>query len=450
MTVAFLLLRHEEVERVGQRLLTQARDPDRAAEMTWLVGYTLMRTGRHAEASATVREALGGPRLKEPWTARLTALDGLLQLILGLPDGESVLDDALAVAERSGDALAIGYAMHALAMLSLTRGDTTGKLEWANRGLAVLGDDAQASDLRLMLISNRTDALSGLDRQAESIEAAREGLALAEQAGTPRLSTARFAVAHHHFVVGQWDDALTELEPALDLPGPDYLALSIHGVIALIAAHRADWETAEAHLSGLPGRSGLSRAALANVHYLVLAQALVAERVGGYRAAAEILTMAIDPETKDAMSGRGWLLPVLARSAFELADEATLAAAAEAAQESAERGRFPLTTAVADQCRGLLTGDPGPVLAAADYFSGAGRVLYQGLALEDAAVLAARRGDLAAARRALGAARGGVRDAGCSLGYRSGGRAVAAVRGAASSAAAGGAAGVGVGCADAD
>ena len=59
VTVAFLLLRHDEVERVGLRLLTQARDPDRAAEMTWMVGYTLMRTGRPAEASVTVREALG-------------------------------------------------------------------------------------------------------------------------------------------------------------------------------------------------------------------------------------------------------------------------------------------------------------------------------------------------------------------------------------------------------
>src|SRR6202050_1719901 len=60
--------------------------------------------------------------------------------------------------------------------------------------------------------------------------------------------------------------------------------------------------------------------------------------------------------------------------------------------------------AIADQCRGLLTGDPGPVPAAAEYFGGAGRVLERGAALEDAAVLAARRGDLAAARRGLAGA----------------------------------------------
>jgi len=60
--------------------------------------------------------------------------------------------------------------------------------------------------------------------------------------------------------------------------------------------------------------------------------------------------------------------------------------------------------AIADHCRGLVTGDPGPVLAAAGYFETAGRVRERGAALEDAAVLAARRGELAVARRALASA----------------------------------------------
>ena len=63
-----------------------------------------------------------------------------------------------------------------------------------------------------------------------------------------------------------------------------------------------------------------------------------------------------------------------------------------------------MTTAIADQCRGLMTSDPGPMLSAAGYFGASGRVLDHGLALEDAAVLTARRGDLAAARQALAAA----------------------------------------------
>ena len=404
VTVAFLLLRHDEVERVGRRLLTVTRDPDRVAEMTWMVGYTLLRTGRRAEASVTVRGALGRAGLGEMWTARLTALDALLQIVLGVPGGEGVLHDALAVAERSGDALAIGYALHALAVQSDRQRDTSAMLELVSRGLAVLGDDPRTSDLRLVLHAHRVTALSILDRSVEAIEAGREALVLAERVGTPRLANTRFALAEQYFVVGEWDDALAEIAPAVGLPGPDYLPLMIRALMALIAAHRADWETADAHLSGMPGRSGARGIELPNAHYLLLAQALVAERAGRYRDAAEILAIAIDPDVAEVMPELPFLLTALARTAVALADEATLAAAAEAAQREAEQEQLPLKIAIADQCRGLLAGDPGPVLLAADYFGASGRVLERGLALEDAAVLAARRGDLAAARRVLAAA----------------------------------------------
>ena len=363
MTVAFLLLRHDEVERVGRRLLTEARDPDRAAEMTWMVGYTFMRTGRVAEASATVREALARVGLGEVWTARLTALDALLQLVQGLPDGDaSMLDDALVVAQRSGDALAIGYALHVLSLYSGTQRDILGMLERVSRGLAVLGDDAQTSDLRLLMYAHRVGGLSVLDRSAEAIDAGREALVLAERAGTPRLANTRFSLGEQYFVVGQWDDALIEIDPAVGLPGPDYLPIMIHGLMALIAAHRADWETADAHLSGMPDWSGIGGVALPNVHYLLMAQALRAERAGRYRDAAEILAIAIDPELAEAMTERSLLLPALARTAVALADQATLAAAAEAAQQEAEHDQLPLKIAIADLCRGLRSSDPGPVL----------------------------------------------------------------------------------------
>jgi DNA-binding CsgD family transcriptional regulator/tetratricopeptide (TPR) repeat protein len=405
VTVAFLLHRHDEVERVGERLLTTARDPDRVAEVTWLVGYTLMRTGRAAEASLTVQAALSRAGLGQAWTARLTALSALIQLALGLPDeGMSVFDDALAVAERSGDRLAIGYSLHAMSIGSLIRRDVVGLLDLTSRGLGVIGGDPEATDLRLVMLANRVSALGELDRRAEAVETAREALLLAEQADTPRLAHARSGLAEQYFCFGQWDDALAEVEPIVGLPGPNYLPMVVHGLIALIAAHRQDWKTAEDHLSGESDQQAVGLAAAANVHYVLLGRALLAERAGGYGEVAGILSVAVDPVLAPEMAWRYILLPTLARAALELADETMLAAAAAAAQQDAERGQLPVRTAVADQCRGLLTGDPGPVLAAADYFGGAGRLLEHGLALEDAAVLAARRGDLAAARHAVAAA----------------------------------------------
>jgi DNA-binding CsgD family transcriptional regulator len=405
VTVAFLLLRHGEVERVGRRLLTSARDPDRGAEMAWLVGYTLMRTGRAAEASLTVKGALSRAGLSATWTARLTAVNALIQLVLGPRDQDaSFFDDALSVAERSGDALAIGYSLHAQSLRSIIRRDLPGTLDQTSRGLAVLGDDPRAVDVRLLMLANRVSALGELDRQAEAIETAREALVLAEQAGTPRLATIRSALADQYFSLGQWDDALAEIDPAVGLPGPNYLPMLVHGLIAVIAAHRGDWETAEDHLSGLPGRSGIPAAAVANAHHALMARALLAERTGDYGEVVAILSVAIEWDAAQAMTGRLSLLPVLARAALELADEATLAAAAAVAQQEAERGQLPVSTAIADQCRGLMAGDPDPVMVAADYFGAVGRMHDHGLALEDAAALAARRGDLVLARSALAAA----------------------------------------------
>jgi DNA-binding CsgD family transcriptional regulator len=116
------------------------------------------------------------------------------------------------------------------------------------------------------------------------------------------------------------------------------------------------------------------------------------------------LSFALDPEVASAMPGRYALLADLARLAFQLDDLALTTATAAAAEEEAEKGQVPMKAAIADQCRGLVTGDPGPVLAAAGYFETAARVRHHGAALEDAAVLAARRGEVTTARRALAGA----------------------------------------------
>src|SRR4029077_16125330 len=138
-------------------------------------GYTLMRTGRGPEASLTIRGALSRAGLSEAWTARLTALSALIEGALRNPDeGASVFDNALAVAEGSGDRLAIGYSLHVMSIRSLMRRDMAGVLDLTSRGLAVIGGDPEASDLRLVMLANRVVVLGELDRQAEAIEIARE------------------------------------------------------------------------------------------------------------------------------------------------------------------------------------------------------------------------------------------------------------------------------------
>jgi DNA-binding CsgD family transcriptional regulator len=407
VTVAFLLLRHDEVEQAGGRLLAGARDHDRAAEMAWLVGYTLLRTGRAPQADTTIQAALARPGISQAWSARLTALHAIILQISGQADaGAIAAQDALAGAERAGDRLAIGYALHARAIDRFIRRDSAAMVDNSTQALAVIGDDPQATDLRVLLLANRTTALGVLDRQSEAIAAARQALVLAEQVGTPRLGTARFSLADQYFLAGHWDDALAELELAVGLPGPNYLPLLVHGLIALIAGHREDWQNARDHLSELPDRPAVHTGSVANAHYLLLARSLVAEQAGRPGEAAGILAILLDPEVSQEMHGRFALLVPLLRLALATGDAGTAGAAAAAAQEEAERESLPVKAATADHCRGLATGDPGPVLAAADYFKTAGRVFDQAMALEDAAALAAARGEAGPARQALAAAVG--------------------------------------------
>ena len=96
----------------------------------------------------------------------------------------------------------------------------------------------------------------------------------------------------------------------------------------------------------------------------------------------------------------------LARLALAVGDRETAAAAARVAAADAERDPTPYKIAMADHCRGLVTGDPAPVLSAAAYFRQSGRPWYRAQALEDAAALEAERGELAAAEGYLAEAVG--------------------------------------------
>jgi tetratricopeptide (TPR) repeat protein len=244
-----------------------------------------------------------------------------------------------------------------------------------------------------------------MDQWPEAAAEAQEALTLAEQAGAPRIATARHALADLYLTAGQWDDALAELESTVGMPGPDYLQLLVHGKIALVAAHRDDWQAAEEHLRRIPGELTNTPAAQANVHWLLLAQAMAVERDGRLNEAVQVLaTVALNPEVPtDMMEERVLLLLPLVRLALATGDTATAARAAAAAREEAEREPLRVRVALADQCGGLVAGQAEQALAAARYYEATGRVPGQAAALEDGAALLARQGDAAAARRALAA-----------------------------------------------
>jgi DNA-binding CsgD family transcriptional regulator/tetratricopeptide (TPR) repeat protein len=397
VTVAFLLARDEEVERVGGRLVTYARDRDRAAEAAWRVGYAKMRTGwpgNGGEAVAWLDKALQRPGTSDVWNARLHALRALAMCLAAQPGTPRAARDALALAEAAQDRLAAGYALLTMCLVDFYVRRMARALAHIDRALNVTGDDPQATDLVLLLLSFQAQALQELDRHDEARATIRKAMVLGERTGIPRFLTV--VMAEDLFRLGLWDDALVVLEQAATLPGPSYGPLQLHRPMALIAVHRDDKQAAE-HLAD-PADQETS--VFGTLHFRLLARALAAEQAGRPGEAVAVLRRVMDPVLGLQMVYRYLLLPDLVRLALATEDAATAAAAAQVAAQEAELEPLPVKVAAADHCRGLVEGDPAPVLAAAAYYGSASRPLERAQSLEDAAVLQARRGDLTAARQA--------------------------------------------------
>jgi DNA-binding CsgD family transcriptional regulator/tetratricopeptide (TPR) repeat protein len=402
---AFLLVDSAEVERTARPLLARTTDPDRAAEIAWLLTRALQRVGQPGDAVAVLAEAVTRPGIGPVWQARLQSAQAVSHLLFGQWDqAEQTAGQALADAERVEDRLAAGHALHVLSVVEYDRRNAAGRLGYIDRALAVIGDDPQTTDLRLILLANRESVLEDQDRMAEAGATIREALALAERVGARGLGLISTVAGDYYFETGQWDEALAVLQAIAELPENERLRLLLHGQVALIAAHRGQWQLADKHLAAVQDQT-LETVQDRELGYCLLrARALAAERAGGPAGAVAVLGWCLDPAVGQDMPERHLLLPSLARAAFAAEDLATVVVAGRAAAGEASRDPLPAKAAAAGWCQGLADGDPQRVLVAADYYQQAGRPLDQAQSLEDAAVLLAGRGELAAARRAFGTA----------------------------------------------
>jgi DNA-binding CsgD family transcriptional regulator len=410
VTTSFLLSRNDDAERLARSLLAGTREPAVAGQMAWTLAYVLLRTLRQEEALAVTTRALAGRRLTPMWAARLRALQALILVQRGpgsIGEAEATALRAEAEGERAGDGLAVGYALHALAMVrSRLELDAAALLEVVDRALTVIGAEPEATDLRLMLMGNRIAALDNLGRMAESDRAVGEALALAERSGTPqRLALIRLLATEHCWFCGRWDDAVAEIDAAGDvLPSGTQFSLVLRGIAALIAGHRDERAALDAHLAAVADLditdAGLRPFAL----FLVASRALAAERDGRPDQALAIFTALLDPHAGSDEATRHednhlWQ-PEIVRLALTVGDRATAEAATARCEAEAQATPTRGNRASAGHCRALLAADPAGLLAAAEAYDRAGLPLCRGQALENAAVLLAQRDGPAAAHGA--------------------------------------------------
>lgn len=385
--VLFRLDREPEDEAAAA--LAATADPSLSAELRQMLATLRFGRGDVAGAVATVASAAADPAVPEIWRRRHRHL--LAGFRRGRLDDLDAADAAgrTALAEAT-DEYQVAHARQTLWQVATIRRDHEAALSHVDAALAAVRSAGALADVELDLLDNRLFTCHNLD--------------LLDEAEATVASAGRTAFqipsAVHHYWVGRWDEALVELSSASDeaitffgLRDPAAMALLLHGVAALIAGRRGDGIQAAAHLDAV-ARHGATAAERENVDFLLMAQAVATSSPAP-------LEPLLDPAFAPMMLRHQWL-PALVRLSLAADDPERARRAADVCAWEAAKERVTTRATVASWwCAGLLSGDAEPVLAAAAHYRRVGRVAELGDALEDAAVLLARRGDRAGAHAAF-------------------------------------------------
>ncbi|HTI27905.1 MAG TPA: BTAD domain-containing putative transcriptional regulator [Kutzneria sp.] len=385
----------ESPEDEARAVLTATCDPELAGEMYWILGCALYRRGLAKEGVDVLRSAVDGTDASDVWRARCQALlAGRLGMGLGeLDAGQAVAWEAVRRAEVVGDPFARAYALEMLWLFRSIERDHAEALRLVDEARRVIEEaepDTELAHLELSLLDNRVFSLQNLDRLAEADDTLRAAK------GLP------VATAVNHFWTGRWGEAMRTLAAVVDARGLDMafhglresgpMLLLLHGVAALIAVLRDEGDVVTAHLVAADELPLLTSADRENCDFLIMAEALAAERDGEHGAALIALTHVLDERYAPMMLRHQWL-PDAVRIALHAGKQDVARRALEVCEMEAQRETVPArATVAAARCRALIDRDPTAALAAAEHYEGVGRSVETALALEDAAVLLAEAG----------------------------------------------------------
>ncbi|MGH3663994.1 MAG: ATP-binding protein [Micromonosporaceae bacterium] len=391
----FWLGRDQQVLEMAAVIPRLPADAERAARWSLYLARAAGRTGEYGTVLELLGRALTDERLSAVWRARLTAWLGIAYAYLGRADAEATAQRALADARRCDDALAAGYALHGLQVVSRYT-----QPEYVEQALDGLGGDPESTDLRMMLEIRRAGSLNAAGESEAAERAVREALVFADRIGTYRSATVVTGAAEISFQHGNWDEALVRLASV----APEFVDTVYirdgHGIAAVIALRRGEPEQARSHLLA----AGVTQPvetfeADHTVPFLTAAVALVAEAAGDLdrtlRLQASWLDLPDGPMRDDLCADT----PDLVRTALKLSDVATARAALRTCREAR---RATAQIALAERCcEAMLDGDASALLAVGADYRACGWIPRAAFALEEAAVRLAEAGQIVPARRAL-------------------------------------------------
>jgi len=397
--------RGADAARVGRALVADTRDDQHIMALRWLLAHASFQQGNVHDAIAEAEQVSATGCLPTPAAARFHGFIAQCRLLLGQVDlADDAAGRALTAAGASTDVYGMAYGLYIKAGVRLMEQRHEEGLELADRALAALGTEEIQPDLQLAPQVVRGFCLLELDRLAEADRAFEAGTRLRERGGRAFLTWYYMGRARVRFLDGRWDDALAEIQAGLDAVDPLGMAAGLHSQAALIAMHRGDFAT----YAGLVWQPDTSLAGQYWDFLRLSARALAWENEGRPEQALRELTEYWERGVAQLPHPikLTYLCPEIARLAATVGDVAPVARIAPAVATRAEQDRTPNVCGVARLCRGVADQDGALLLASADAYQEAGRLLYAGYAYENAAAVFVGHGRAADGRAALDAALG--------------------------------------------
>jgi DNA-binding CsgD family transcriptional regulator/tetratricopeptide (TPR) repeat protein len=367
-------------------------DVERALRVT--LAEAMLARGRAGDAlheMAALEQTL--PE-QDPQQARLLAFAGWTRLFAGDVQGAIAQEqEVLAAAEREGDEGARSVALCGLAIASHLLGDVDQALQLGLEALRRAEQDPTHHLDRYPARLFLGRALQDGDQMAEADRVLREGLHRSEELGLAvHLPFYHAQLGALRFVTADWDDAVAELEAAIQAGEEQQWGALIlpRSLLALTAIHRNQLAEAEEGLE-LAERELAETGSAHGVDVMMWARALLLEVRGDARALTVLETAWAGPLLK--------VPPQLVRIGPDLVRLAVAGGHLELGQAVVEAmaqatAGTPVATwrAAATWCRGLLRGDADALMEAVAIYQQAPRPIERAHACEDAASAVSRVG----------------------------------------------------------
>jgi DNA-binding CsgD family transcriptional regulator len=234
-------------------------DPRRLGALHDRLRWYLWESGDRAAAEQAVAEALRLIPAHPPSHLRARALGQAagLRLFGGNPaDAGTLASEAIDIARSAHAPAEEAFALGILGWSMAVNGDVDGGIETYRQGLAIAERLGGVEGIALGH-ANQAALLDRVGRTAASLDAAREGFAIAQHLGVVRTYGGVLLghAAKALFDLGRWDEALAAADDglALDPRGPSAAWLHINH--ARVDTNRGSFDQAERHLHDAAGNA---------------------------------------------------------------------------------------------------------------------------------------------------------------------------------------------------